>query len=207
MIRARLRAYEASAADPGAYTEVRAFAGELELRAEVDRLIEVATDGTTDDQLAAALPRAAWRLTSYDFGPHNLLFGDGGVTVVDFEGAGWDDPARMVMGCVSHIGSEGISAAAVAAFLGAYAEASALSDEEMARFERVGTLYDVEWAVVYAYATIPELVEAGRFGTPGFDLSAHLTRCFDGVRKRLAQAERGATYAFPREGRRGRRRD
>jgi hypothetical protein len=84
------------------------LAGETDLRAAVERLITRATDGLTPDELASTLPRAASRLDTNDFRPHNLLFGDGGLTVVDVEGAGWDDPARMVMGFVAHAGSEGL---------------------------------------------------------------------------------------------------
>ena len=101
-----------------------------------------------------------------------------------------------LLGCVSHIGSDGISAAAVGAFLGASAGARGLSGAEAARFERVGMLYDVEWAAVYATALTPEAVEAKRFATPGFD-PPHLSACIAGVRERLARAERGDVYAFP----------
>jgi hypothetical protein len=198
MIGARLGAYEALVADPGCDAAVRAFAGEVDVRAAVDRLVAAATDGLSAAGVAAALPRGEWRLNSYDFGPHNLLFDEeGGVVVVDFEGAGWDDPARMVMGCVSHIGSQGLSAAAVGAFLGSYAAARGLSADEMRRFERVGMLFDVEWATVFASAMAPEVVEAKRFGTPGFDLAGHLRGCMAGVRERLARAERGGVYGFP----------
>jgi hypothetical protein len=81
--------------------------------------------------------------------------------------------------------------------VGAYAEVRGLSAAEVARFERVGMLYDVEWAAVYATALTPEAVEAKRFGRPGFDLSAHLAGCIAGVRERLARAARGHVYAVP----------
>ena len=195
LIESRLCAYEVCAADPACRDEVRAFATEVDLRAAVDRLVAAATAGMTEAEVAAALPRAAWRLNSYDFGPHNLLFDDGGqVTLVDFEGAGWDDPARMVMGCVSHIGSQGLSPAAIAAFLGTYAELRQIDDAEMGRYERVGMLYDVEWATVFAAALAPEAAVAKQFGTPGFDLSAHVQGCIAGVRARLAWAERSGGY-------------
>jgi hypothetical protein len=198
MIGARLRAYEETVAAPGCDAAVRAFAAEVDVPAAVARLVAAATEGLTEDGVAAALPRAAWRLNSYDYGPHNWLFDEGGgMTVVDFEGAGWDDPARMVMGCVSHIGSQGLSAAAVAAFLGRYAEARGLSAAEMRRFERVGMLFDAEWAAVFASAMAPDVVEAKRFATPGLDLAGHLRGCMAGVRDRLARAERGGGYRFP----------
>ena len=197
VIERRLRGFEAFAADPGCDAEVRAFARETDLRAAVERLIARATAGLAPDETARTLPRAAWRLTTNDFGPHNLLFGDDGLTVVDFEGAGWDDPARMVMGFVAHAGSDGLPGPAGAAFLGAYAAARGLSAAEVARFERVGRLADVEWATVYAYAVTPEAIAPKRFATADFDLPAHLAACLAGLRERLARAERGDGYRFP----------
>jgi Ser/Thr protein kinase RdoA (MazF antagonist) len=198
LIDARLREFGAFTADPACYDEVRAFAGRVDLPATIVRLIASATAGLGPDALAAALPRPAWRFSTYDFGPQNLLFHGDGVTVVDLEGAGWDDPARMVMGFVSHAGSDGLSGAAVAAFLGTYAEARRLTGKQIARFERVGRLYDVEWASVYAAAVTPAAIEPKRFGTPGFDLAAHLATCLAKLEERLVRAERGVGYRFPR---------
>ncbi|HEV8638208.1 MAG TPA: phosphotransferase [Chloroflexota bacterium] len=197
LIELRLRSFEAFAADPAGYAEVRAVARDIDLPATVARLVARATAGLGHDELARALPRASWRLTTYDFGPHNMLVREDGITVVDLEGAGWDDPARMVMGFVSHAGSDGLSPAAAEAFLGAYADARGLSAAEVARFERVGMLFDVEWATVYASVLTPEAVAAKRFGTADFDLSSHLVNCIARMRERLARAERGDGYRFP----------
>ena len=104
LIEWRLRAFEADA-----YAEVRDLQSTRDLRATVERLVAAAIDRLTADDVARPIPRPAWRLNTYDFGPHNWLFrADGGLTVVDFEGAGRDDPARMVMGCISHPGSDGL---------------------------------------------------------------------------------------------------
>jgi hypothetical protein len=193
LIESRLRAFEADADE-----EVRDLPLTRDLRAAVERLVAAAIDGLTQDEVARPIPRYAWRLNTYDFGPHNwLVRADGGVTVVDFEGAGWDDPARMVMGCASHPGSHGLSAEATEAFLGTYAKARGLSDDEIARYERVGRLYDVEWATVYASAVTPGAVEPKRFAVPGFDLAAHLATCLAKLRERLERAERGHAYPFP----------
>jgi Ser/Thr protein kinase RdoA (MazF antagonist) len=196
MIEGRLRGFEADA-----YPEFRDQPAARDLRATVERLVAAALDGLSADEVARPIPRSAWRLNTYDYGPHNWLFrADGGLTVVDFEGAGWDDPARMVMGCASHPGSRGLSAEATAAFLSAYAAARGLSGDEVARYQRVGRLYDVEWVTVFAYAATPEAVEAKRFGTPGFDLAVHLASCLAGLRERLERAERGDAYRFPPPG-------
>jgi hypothetical protein len=198
LIEFRLREYASFAADPGCYDEVRAFADRVDLPATIGRLVARATAGLDAGELAERLSRPGWRFSTYDFGVQNLLFRDGGVTVVDLEGAGWDDPARMVMGFVSHAGSEGLSPAATAAFLEAYAAARLLSGDQIARFERVGRLYDVEWATVYAAALTPAAIEPKRFGTPGFELAAHLASCLAKLTERLARAERGDGYRFPR---------
>jgi Ser/Thr protein kinase RdoA (MazF antagonist) len=193
LIEWRLRAFEESAD-----SEVRSHQVTRDLRRTVERLVATATAGLSADEIERTISRADRRLNTYDYGPHNWLFrADGGLTVVDFEGSGWDDPARMVMGCVSHPGSNGLSAGATAAFLHAYAEARGLSAEEIARYERVGRLYDVEWATVFAYAVTPEVVEAKRFGVPGFDRAAHVADCLVKLRERLERAERGDSYRFP----------
>ena len=202
LIEERLGSFEAAAADPGCAAEVRALARALDLRAAVARLVARATAGLTPDEVARVLPRAARRLTTSDFGPHNFLFGDRGLTVVDFEGAGWDDPARMVMGFVAHAGSAGLPPPAAEAFLGAYAAARGLPAAEVARFERVGRLADVEWVTVYAEAMTPAAIVPKRFGLAGFDVPAHLTACSTRLRERLARAERGDGYRFPPPGRR-----
>src|SRR4029453_1414642 len=115
--------------------------------------------------------RWEWRVSPGAFGPHNFLFDGRRLTVVDFEGAGWDDPARMVMGFVSHAGSDGLPPATIEAFLGAYAAARGLSAAGVARYERVGLLADVEWATVYASAVTPEAIAPKRFANADFDLS------------------------------------
>jgi Ser/Thr protein kinase RdoA (MazF antagonist) len=193
LIEWRLRAFEEQAD-----ADLRDLPLTRGLRPTLERLVAAVTDGLSAEEIARQIPRIGWRLNTYDFGPHNWLFRlDGGLTAVDFEGAGWDDPARMVMGCVSHPGSRGLSIDAIAAFLGAYAEARGLSDDEVMRYERIGRLYDIEWATVYAYALTSEVVEAKRFGVPGFTLETHLAECIAGLRERLARAERGDAYRFP----------
>src|SRR5437868_2608772 len=99
----RLRDFETFAASPSADDELRAACRELDLRATLADLVARATSGLTPDQSAVPLPPSSWRLNTTDFGPHNLLVTEAGqVTAVDFEGAGWDDPARLVMGFVAH---------------------------------------------------------------------------------------------------------
>jgi hypothetical protein len=193
----RLRGLERHLAEPDCPDELRAFARAADPRGTIDRLIAGATADLAPNEIVDALPRSEWRLNSNDYGPHNLLFAEGGLTAVDFEGAGWDDPARMVMGFVAHAGSEGLTVEAAEAFLLEYGRRRRLSAAERARYRRVGRLYDAEWAATYLWAATPAAIEAKRFGVPDFDLSAYVAACLRSARNRLARAERGDAYQFP----------
>lgn len=134
---------------------------------------------------------------------HNLLVdAGGGITVLDWEWGGWDDPAQLVIGFVAHAGSEGLSQDAAAAFLAAYAVEARLDTVEAERFERAGTLLDIEWVATVASALTPEALAARRFAVADFDESAFVAGVGEMVRRRLARASNGAGYRFPRERRR-----
>ncbi|MFN8516133.1 MAG: phosphotransferase [Thermomicrobiales bacterium] len=190
----RLGGFAAFAASPAAPAAIRA----LNLRDEITRLIARATSDLEPGDLGRAIPRPAWRLNTADFGPHNILIAaDGGITVVDCEWGGWDDPARMVMGFVAHNGSEGLSDDGIAAFLGGYAAERALSAAEIARFERVGVLYDIEWVAVCASGLTPESVAIAEFAVDNFDVQAHRAEVIARIEARLARARAGTGYRFP----------
>ena len=199
----RLGGFLAFAAGPAAPAEIRALDRTLDLRVEVARLVARATAGLTPGELAQAIPRSAWRLNTADFGPHNILIHadgiheHGGLTVVDCEWGGWDDPARLVMGFVAHAGSEGLSDAGIATFLGHYAAACDLSAAEIARFERVGALYDIEWVAAFASAMTAESVAITEFAVADFDAQAHRAALARRLEARLARARSGAGYRFP----------
>jgi hypothetical protein len=190
----RLGGFAAFAADPAAPAEVPA----LDMRAEVDRRVARATADLEPGELARTIPRAARRLNTADFGPHNILVAeDGGLIVVDCEWGGWDDPARLVMGFVAHAGSERLSAAGAATFLGHYAAASALSAAEIARYERVGALYDIEWVAAFASAMTPESIAIAEFAVDDFDARAHRAALLARLEARLDRARAGTGYHFP----------
>ncbi len=53
------------------------------------------------------LPREQWRLSPSDFGFHNALVRpDGELVFLDFEYAGWDDPAKLICDFACHAGHE-----------------------------------------------------------------------------------------------------
>jgi hypothetical protein len=197
VIDGRLRAFETFAASPEAYDEVRDLRRELDLRAAITELSRRATAAMSEAERRAVLPRPEWRINTADFGPQNMLFtADGHLTVVDFEASGWDDPARLVMGFVAHATSEDLTSSQVELFLATYARARGLPDSEIARFERVGALYDVEWIAIYASALTSEAVAAKQFASREFERPTYLAGAIARLRHRLARATAGAGYQF-----------
>ncbi len=195
----RLAAFERAAADAAAPCGVRALAAELPLRDRLTSLIARAVAGLSPVEPQRELPPDARRLTSGDFGAHNLLVSAAGeLTVIDWEWAGWDDPAQLVIGFVAHGGSEGLAPAAAAAFLAAYVATVGLSASEIARFERLGRLLDTEWVATYASALAPEVLNARRFAVAGFDAAVYVATVAEQLRVRLKRAARGRGYRFPR---------
>ena len=199
VIDSRLRAYERFARSEQAYAEVRELSHELDLRIELAQAVARIADGLSGAQRETPIPVQCWRVNSGDFGPQNFLFTDDGhLTVVDFESGGWDDPARLVMGFVAHATTESLAPEAAETFLAACAAACDISDSEVTRMERVGTLLDVEWVAIYASALIPEIVAAKEFADSGFERHAYLQGAIGRLRRRLARVKEGVGYRFAR---------
>ncbi|MBM4442377.1 MAG: aminoglycoside phosphotransferase family protein [Candidatus Rokubacteria bacterium] len=87
-------------------------------------------------------------LSPSDFGFHNALRRpDGGLTFVDFEYFGWDDPAKMVSDFLLHPGmalTDAARATFAARIAGAFADDVDLPD----RIEATYPLYGLKWCVI-----------------------------------------------------------
>lgn len=163
------------------------------VRAQVDELLRGLVDEAEEQ-----LPGESWRLTTGDFGPHNMLFAQNGqLTVVDFEAAGWDDPAHAVMSFVAHATSEELPPALSMLFLGEFAERVQLSAADKARYERVGRLMDLEWVAVYASALSAENIANKQSAIQGFSTPAYVAGVIDKLERRLSRAVQGGGYRFP----------
>jgi Ser/Thr protein kinase RdoA (MazF antagonist) len=163
------------------------------IRARVEELLE-----KLGDESEQALSRQSWRLTTGDFGPQNMLFTrDGDLTVVDFEAAGWDDPAHAVMSFVAHATTEDLPPGLTEHFLGVFAELAHLTAQDKARYEQVGRLMDLEWVAVYASALSTNNVANKRSAVPGFSLATYIAQVIDKLERRLARAADGRGYRFP----------
>ncbi len=193
VILSRLGAFEAFATSSAAPDDLRIAHQSLDLPARLGRLLADLVDAAEPP-----LPESAWRLSHGDFGPQNFLFTESGdLTVVDFEAAGWDDPAHMVMGFVAHAASEDLPLGLTESFLGAHAELMHLSDAEKNRYERVGRLLDVEWVAVYASALTAENMANKQSAVAGFDVQGYVGHVLGLIERRLARATAGSGYPFP----------
>lgn len=200
-IEERLDAFERAAAGTGAPSAVRELGARLALRERLAPLIARALAGIAPAELEHELPLAARRLSSGDFGAHNLLIDtEGAITMLDWEWSGWDDPAQLVMGFIAHAGSEGLSDEAADAFLGAYAAQARLQVAEITRFERIAALLEIEWAATYAGALAPEALAARRFAVADFDEHNFAADVEEKLRRRLARVSGGRRQRFPRDG-------
>jgi hypothetical protein len=73
----------------------RAFVAE-QLMPLCERLQQRLGQEVEERQLAETFPQASRIISPSDFGFHNTLLHDGRLSFVDFEYAGWDDPAKLV---------------------------------------------------------------------------------------------------------------
>jgi Ser/Thr protein kinase RdoA (MazF antagonist) len=174
-LRARLAACRRAAAAPDAYGPLRAVVAEIDLPSVVDRLIAAATDGLTAAELAEPVPEDLLRLNSGDFAPHNIVVRpDGSLCALDFEYAGWDDPAVVPVGFLAADQSDGLSPAQAGAFLNAYRAAVDLPDRAFVHLDRLRALTELGWLLVNLSLMTPAHVARKRFAGD-FDLDAHLS--------------------------------
>jgi aminoglycoside phosphotransferase (APT) family kinase protein len=158
--------------------------GGTDFAGAIEEAIARATAGLSAEEIEP-LPRAAWRLNSGDFCVVNLLVDGEEVAVVDWEWAGWDDPANLAVGFLRHAGTEGLRPEAGTAFLEAYCAARGLPEEERVRFGQVARLQNAFWLAALAFAAAPETLAARRATVPDFDESAHVANIATRLRARL----------------------
>lgn len=129
---------------------------------------------------AEALDAAFERCVSpSDFGFHNALLRDSGeLCFLDFEYAGWDDPAKMVCDFFAHPGLPvphehfGEFAATTMAFS---THAAALQ----ARARALLPLFQLKWCCIMMNEFVPEAAERRRFANPEADEAAAKRRQLD----------------------------
>jgi hypothetical protein len=175
--------------------EVRAFAvdelGPFWSRARADLLAVAAARGLDPDRELGPAERC---LSPADFGFHNALARPTGeITFLDFEYAGWDDPAKMIANffCMPELGAgmqhwEAFAAEALAAHTGSEAA------EERARL--VLPAHRARWACILLNEFLPTEAERRRFACGAEEAERRKA-------EQLAKARRaldGAAASMPR---------
>jgi hypothetical protein len=130
-----------------------------------------------------ALP-ARWRCVSpSDFGFHNaLLRPDGSLCFIDFEYAGWDDPAKAFGDFFAHPGSP-VPRAHRPAFLATAAEPFEGADALLEHARLLEPVFRVKWCCIILNEFLPAAAERRRFANPQADADA-------AKRAQLAKARR-----------------
>lgn len=152
--------------------EGAAFAGELAARWALERQRILRETGDPE----ATIP-GHWRcLSPSDFGFHNaLLCPSGPICFLDFEYAGWDDPAKMIGDFFAHPGLPVPSQhyeAFVAEACAPFEDAAGLVE----RARRLQVIARVRWCCIMLNEFLPDVARRRQFADPDLDLEARKQR-------------------------------
>jgi hypothetical protein len=114
--------------------------------------------------------RPRWRcLSPSDFGFHNALVrADGSLCFIDFEYAGWDDPAKAFGDFFSHPGSP-VARGHRADFLRVAAQPFEQSEALLGRAGLLEPVFRLKWCCIILNEFLPEAAERRRFANPRMD--------------------------------------
>jgi hypothetical protein len=104
-----------------------------------------------------------------DFGFHNALAGDDGtVRFIDFEYAGWDDPAKMAGDFFSHPGVP-VHLRWFDRFVAATMNYSVAAEAHAERVRLLFPVFQVKWCCIILNDFLPDSAQRRRFADPEFD--------------------------------------
>jgi hypothetical protein len=144
--------------------------------------IEAVSPPATDLELSPSLRT----LSPSDFGFHNALRRpDGGLTFLDFEYFGWDDPAKLICDFVLHPGMELGESASERFVSGVLAVFDDPGLPE--RVERAFPLYAAKWALILLNEFVPASADRRRFAGRPEPNAEMLARQLDKARRVIEQ--------------------
>ena len=118
-------------------------------------------------------------LSPSDFGFHNALVDDQGrVSFVDFEYAGWDDPAKMVCDFFGQV-AEPVPLRFYAGFADRLAKALGLDDEHRRRIDGLLPIHRLKWVCMILQVFLPDTRRRRRFAGQDTDAPGRLAARFD----------------------------
>lgn len=165
MVDARIARLDGIPAVAGIDNEARTFVAVLRERWHRAKAAILRNSSIDPDQ-----PLAERCISPSDFGFHNALATEHGIFFLDFEYAGWDDPAKMAGDFFSHP-AVGVDDVHFERFLDA---AMAYVSAPAALVERARLLFPVfqtKWCCIILNDFLPEFARRRRFADPNFDLA------------------------------------
>ena len=122
-------------------------------------------------------------LSPSDFGFHNALMRpDGSFCFIDFEYAGWDDPAKVVGDFFSHPGVE-VPHDQFEPFLAQALAPFQNPDRMAARVRLLKPIFQVKWCCIILNEFLPVATKRRNFANPGGDAMARKSRQLDKATK------------------------
>ena len=128
-------------------------------------------------------------LSPSDFGFHNALRkDDGSLVFLDFEYAGYDDPAKMICDFFSQEAVQ-VPAKYFRRFADGIADALSLGDNDRTRIDRLLPVHRLKWACMILQEFVPAVIERRRFAMADFDQEAYLAGRLYRARELMTQIE------------------
>lgn len=125
------------------------------------------------------------RLSSVDFGPHNMIFGKDQVNFIDFEYFGWDDPVKIVPNLIFHEGSASISKSTKDEILHKYISSTKLQAQVVDRLSVSLSLASLDWLSILLWGLTPEKISARQFSDPNLNVVEYQENQIAKIMKRL----------------------
>jgi hypothetical protein len=162
----------------------RAFVKSLSERwQEVRDCTLAATRAAGSDPVAPVEERC---ISPSDFGFHNALLRDTGeLCFLDFEYAGWDDPAKMVGDFFAHAGVP-VPREHFDVFLKTTMSFSRHANSLELRARMLEPVFRIKWCCIVLNEFVPEAAQRRQFATTGIDPAATKRRQLDKARTLLA---------------------
>lgn len=134
----------------------------------------------------APLP-SSWRsLSPSDLGFHNALLRENGqLCFLDFEYAGWDDPAKMVGDFFSHPGLS-VPLSYFEPFASGALEPFDGREELITRARRLSTVSRIRWCCIMLNEFLPDIATRRKFADPAVDMGERKKRQLEKARALFA---------------------
>jgi hypothetical protein len=167
MVDGRVARLESIPGESAVDRQAQAFAADLargwaSLRSSIERRL-----AAMGESLGASVPDRC--ISPSDFGFHNaLLGGDNRVRFIDFEYAGWDDPAKMVADFFTHPGVP-VDACWFDSFVASTMSYSAAADALVERARLLLPIFKLKWCCIMLNEFLPDSARRRHFANPQMD--------------------------------------